>query len=135
VTHVEQVLELCWLLVAQVEEAVAGVVRVETEAGAVGAHLAARAHHEALVAARAELELALWTREVHAAAPGQREPTQTLRTGDAVLGQVALEADRLFVGVVGRLPLGELIARDFLVLLHPLPNLGIFIKRFNQLNK
>jgi len=113
-------LQLGGLLVAQVEEAVAGVVRVEAKARAVGADLALRTHHEALVAARAELELALRTRKVHAAAPGQREAAHALRTGDAVLGQVTLQPDRLRVGVVGRLPLGELFARDSLVLLHPL---------------
>lgn len=113
-------MQLGRLLVTQIEEAVAGVVRVEAEARAVGTDLALRAHHEAPVAARAELKLALRTRKVHAAAPGQREAAHALRTGDAVLGQVALQPDYLRVGVVGRLPLGKLVARDSLMLLHPL---------------
>lgn len=56
------------LLVAQVEQAVARVVRVQAQLGAVLAEAAARAHHERLAAAVAELVLALRAREVHAAA-------------------------------------------------------------------
>lgn len=67
--YLQQRLQLVRLLVPQVEQAVPRVVRVQAEPRAVLAEPAARAHHERLAAAVAELVLALRAREVHAAAP------------------------------------------------------------------
>jgi hypothetical protein len=62
----QQLLELDWLLVAQVEEAVAGVVGVESELGAVAADPALGPHYESHSTAAAKLVLALAACEVHA---------------------------------------------------------------------
>ena len=58
-THLEQLLQLLGLLVAQVEEAVARVVRVQAESGAQLRPAAPAAHAERLAAPGAKLVLAL----------------------------------------------------------------------------
>ena len=78
------------------------------------------AHLEGPLTADAELELALRAREVHAAAEGEEVAELARGAGDAVLGQLPLQPRRLVVGIVVRLPLGEVITAYPLVSLQPL---------------
>lgn len=57
------------LLVSEVEQTVAWMVRVQAELGAVFAQAAARSHCEGLSASVAKLVFALGTSEMHAPAP------------------------------------------------------------------
>ena len=78
------------------------------------------AHLEGPLTADAELELALRAREVHAAAERKQVAELARRAGDAVLGQLLLKPRGLVVGIVVRLPLGEIITAYALVSLQPL---------------
>ena len=93
---------------------------MEAELGTGGLLAALGAHLEGSVAAHTELELALRAGEVHAAAEREEEAVLARRAGHAVLGQLPLQPRRLVVGVVVRLPLGELLATYALVRLQPL---------------
>lgn len=96
------------------------MVRVQSHPAAGLGQAALGAHHKRLAAAEAELVLALGAREVHTAAARQREAVFAFRTVDAVNLQVLGDAFRLRIRIVGRLPRGELVARDALVLGLPL---------------
>ena len=78
------------------------------------------AHLEGPLTADAELELALRAREVHAAAEREQVAELARRAGDAVLGQLPLKPRGLVVGIVVRLPLGEIVTAYTLVSLQPL---------------
>ena len=96
------------------------MVRVQPQFGARRLLPAPDAHLEGPLTAYAELELALRAGEVHAAAGREEEAVLARRAGHAVLGQLPLQSRRLVVGVVVRLPLGELLATYALVRLQPL---------------
>ena len=96
------------------------MVRVQPQLGARRLLPAPDAHLEGPLTADAELELALRAGEVHAAAEREEEAVLARRAGHAVLGQLPLQPRRLVVGVVVRLPLGELLAAYALVRLQPL---------------
>lgn len=96
------------------------MVSMETELGAVGRHFTFGAHEEVFVASVAELVFALGTCEVHAAAPSQVVPEFAFRTINAIQFQMLRHTLSLNVRIVGFLPLGELFARQLLVLLFPL---------------
>lgn len=125
--HLQQSLQLRRLLVPQVEEAVAGVVRVQSQLAAVLAHPALGPHHERLTAPVAKLVLALGASEMHAAPSGEGVSELALRAVDAVLGEVLGHGGGLVLGVVGVLPLGELLTRDSFVLFLPLQVIQVLL--------
>lgn len=96
------------------------MVSMETELRTVGRHFTLGAHEEVFVAAIAELVFALGTSEVHTAAPGQIVSEFAFRTIYAIQLQMLRHTLGLNVRIVRFLPLGELLARQFLVLLFPL---------------
>lgn len=104
------------------------MVRVQAQLGAVRRHVTLGAHHERLVAAEAELELALGAGEVHTAAPRQRVLEAAVRAADAVGLEMAGHTECLELRVVGFLPLGELVAGEALVLGFPLGKRKIWNK-------
>ena len=59
ILDLKELLQVCWLLVAQVEEAVAGVVGVEPHLGTAGILAAPGTQLERLLAPDTELKLAL----------------------------------------------------------------------------
>lgn len=65
----EQKLQLHRYLVPQIEQTIAGMMRVQAQLGTVWRYGALGAHHKGSSAAVAELELTLSAGEVHAAAP------------------------------------------------------------------
>lgn len=96
------------------------MVRVQSQITAGLGNATLGSHMERFAAAVAELVFALRAREVYAAATRQREAEFAFRTIDAVHLQMLVDALRLRLGIVGRLPVGELIARDSFVLGLPL---------------
>lgn len=66
----EQELKLQRYLVAQIEQAVARVMCVQSQLGAVRRDVALGTHHEGSGTAVAELKFALGAREMHASTPG-----------------------------------------------------------------
>ena len=96
------------------------MVRVKPQLCARRLLAAPDAHLEGPLTADAELELALRAREVHAAAEREQVAELARRAGDAVLGQLPLKPRGLVVGIVVRLPLGEIVTAYTLVSLQPL---------------
>ena len=119
-SYPQEALQIAGFLVAEVEEAVAWVVGVQTQLGAEGTHIATGPHQEGLTASIAELEFALRAGEMHATAAGQRVLEVALGAADAVLRQVFAQSFGLRFRVVGLFPLHEALARDAFVLLLPL---------------
>ena len=120
-------MQLGRLLVPQVEEAVPGVVGVQPHLGAGGLPAALDAHLEGLLAAHAELVLALAAGEVHTPAPRQRVAELARRALDAVLAEVTLQPGGLVVGVVVLLPFGKVLAADVLVRVFPLKDKIVYL--------
>ena len=108
------------------------MVRVQPQLGARRLLPAPDAHLEGPLTADTELELALRAGEVHAAAEREEEAVLARRAGHAVLGQLPLQPRRLVVGVVVRLPLGELLAAYALVRLQPLRLCAICTKSISR---
>lgn len=133
-SHLEQLLQVMWLLVPQVEETISRVMGMKTEFRAILRHCALGAHHERFITSVAELELALRTSEVHTAAPGQGITEFALGTIDAVDLQMFGHSFILRIRVVILLPLGKLVTGQTLVLLLPLNEKMIFIESLYHSN-